>query len=98
MTELPPIDDDDNLDSINHPDNDDDDFDDDDDDDCDDLLFQMALHNRLEGFPRYEQYPPWLLQLLSLDEDTRVGATLVFVKLVLTPNLNPPDATFSKIA
>ena len=93
MTELPPIDDDDNLDSINHPDNDDDD-----DDDRDDLPFQMALHNRLEGFPRYKQYPPWLLQLLSLDEDTRVGAILVFVKLVLTPNLNPPDATLSKIA
>ena len=89
MTELPPIDDDDNLDSINHPDNDDDD------DDRNDLLFQMALHNRLEGFPRYEQYPPWLLQLLSLDEDTRVGATLVLVK---PPNPNPPDATFSKIA
>merc|ERR1712210_175349 len=35
-------------------------------------FIEMALHNRLEGFPRYEQYPPWLLQLLSLDEDTRM--------------------------
>merc|ERR1711974_228403 len=24
------------------------------------------------SYPRYESYPPWLLQLLSLDQDTRM--------------------------
>ena len=47
----------------------------------DDLLLQATLHNRLPSdildsssrYPGYESYPPWLLQLLSLDQDTRVG-------------------------
>ena len=44
----------------------------------DDRLLQAALQSRLlsdnlESFPGYEHYPPWLLQLLSLDQDTQVG-------------------------
>ena len=31
------------------------------------------LSDNLESFPGYEHYPPWLLQLLSLDQDTQVG-------------------------
>ena len=51
----------------------------------DDRLLQAALQSRLlsdnlESFPGYEHYPPWLLQLLSLDQDTQVG----MLKLVLT--------------
>ena len=53
---------------------------DDDDGVGDDLLLQATLHNRLPSdildsssrYPGYESYPPWLLQLLSLDQDTRV--------------------------
>ena len=48
------------------------------DQDVDDRLLQAALQSRLlsdnlESFPGYEHYPPWLLQLLSLDQDTQVG-------------------------
>ena len=44
----------------------------------DDRLLQAALQSRLlsdnlESFHGYEHYPPWLLQLLSLDQDTQVG-------------------------
>ena len=56
--------------------------------DCDNLLLQAALHNRLlsenlesSSYPGYENYPPWLLQLLSLDQDTQVG----IIALAKTP-------------
>ena len=43
----------------------------------DDHLLQVALHNKLlsdnlETFPGYEHCPPWLLQLLSLVQNTQV--------------------------
>ena len=43
----------------------------------DDHLLQAALHNKLlsdnlETFPGYEHCPPWLLQLLSLVQNTQV--------------------------
>merc|ERR1712110_205590 len=35
-------------------------------------LQSRLLSDNLESFPGYEHYPPWLLQLLSLDQDTQM--------------------------